>query len=139
MDNIKTFSNNEFGNIRTSIIDNEIWFVGKDIATSLGFTNTRKAIIDHVDKDDKIDGVTVRDSIGREQNPVMINESGVYALVFGSKLESAKRFKHWVTSCFAKSSLHFAKQEVTVCHKEKSYLPLLSLKHRRQLKKRTRK
>ena len=98
MDNIKTFSNNEFGNIRTSIIDNEIWFVGKDIATSLGFTNTRKAIIDHVDKDDKIDGVTVRDSIGREQNPVMINESGVYALVFGSKLESAKRFKHWVTS-----------------------------------------
>ena len=98
MDNIKTFSNNEFGNIRTSIIDNEIWFVGKDIATSLGFTNTRKAIIDHVDKEDKIDGVTVRDSIGREQNPVMINESGVYALVFGSKLESAKRFKHWVTS-----------------------------------------
>lgn len=98
MDNIKTFSNNEFGNIRTSIIDNEIWFVGKDIATALGFTNTRKAIIDHVDKDDKIDGVTVRDSIGREQNPVMINESGVYALVFGSKLESAKRFKHWVTS-----------------------------------------
>ena len=58
----------------------------------------RKALADHVDNEDKKDGVTIRDSIGREQNPVIINESGMYSLVLSSKLEGAKRFKRWVTS-----------------------------------------
>lgn len=73
------------------------WFVGKDVATILGYTNPRKALIDHVDDEDKTDGVTIRDSIGREQNPTVINESGLYSLILSSKLPTAKRFKHWVT------------------------------------------
>ena len=92
------FENAEFGKVRTIMIDGEPWFVGKDVAEALGYSNTRKALADHVDEDDKTDGVTIRDSIGRDQTPVVINESGVYSLVFGSKLEGAKRFKHWVTS-----------------------------------------
>lgn len=98
MKDIEIFNNEEFGEIRTIIIKNEPWFVGKDVADVLGYSNSRKAIADHVDSEDKTDGVTIRDSMGREQNPVCINESGLYALIFGSKLESAKRFKHWVTS-----------------------------------------
>lgn len=98
MNEIQIFNNEEFGNIRTVNIDGEPWFVGKDVANALGYSNNRKAISDHVGEEDKRDGVTIRDSIGREQNPILINESGVYSLIFGSKLESAKRFKHWVTS-----------------------------------------
>lgn len=98
MNKIQIFNNDEFGNIRTVNIDGEPWFVGKDVANALGYSNNRKAISDHVGEEDKRDGVTIRDSIGREQNPILINESGMYSLIFGSKLESAKRFKHWVTS-----------------------------------------
>lgn len=98
MSEIKIFENQEFGKLRTLEKDNEMWFVGRDVAAALGYSNTRKALLDHVEQDDKTDGVTIRDSIGRNQNPVFVNESGVYALIFGSKLESAKRFKHWVTS-----------------------------------------
>ena len=95
---IKVFNNTEFGEIRSMTIDGEPYFVGKDVAAALGYTNTRKALADHVDNEDKKDGVTIRDSIGREQNPVIINESGMYSLVLSSKLEGAKRFKRWVTS-----------------------------------------
>ena len=95
---IKVFNNTEFGEIRSMTIDGEPYFVGKDVAAALGYTNTRKALADHVDNEDKKDGVTIRDSIGREQNPVIINESGMYSLILSSKLEGAKRFKRWVTS-----------------------------------------
>lgn len=95
---LQTFQNLEFGEIRSMTIDGEPWFVGKDVAAALGYTNTRKALADHVDNEDKKDGVTIRDSIGREQNPVIINESGMYSLILSSKLEGAKRFKRWVTS-----------------------------------------
>ena len=98
MNELTLFQNPEFGTIRSLTIDGEPWFVGKDVAEALGYSNTRKALADHVDEDDKTDGVTIRDSIGRDQTPVVINESGVYSLIFGSKLESARRFKHWVTS-----------------------------------------
>ena len=98
MNELKIFKNEEFGEVRTVQLNNETYFVGKDVAEILGYSNTRKALLDHVDEDDKMDGVTIRDSIGRDQTPVFINESGLYALIFGSKLESAKRFKHWVTS-----------------------------------------
>ena len=76
----------------------ETFFVGKDVAEALGYKNTRKALLDHVDKDDREDGVTIRDAIGRPQNIVVINESGLYSLVLSSKLEQAKAFKRWVTS-----------------------------------------
>ena len=98
MNELQIFNNAEFGQVRTLTINNEPWFVGKDVAEALGYTNPRKAIIDHVDKEDKTDGVTIRDSIGRAQHAVLINESGLYALIFGSKLPSAKKFKRWVTS-----------------------------------------
>lgn len=83
--------------MRTVTIDDETWFVGKDVANALGYERATKAIQDHVDDDDK-DEVPIQDSIGRMQKTPVINESGLYALIFGSKLESAKRFKHWVTS-----------------------------------------
>lgn len=97
MNELKIFNNKEFGRIRTVTIDNEPWFVGKDVASSLGYERATKAIQDHVDSEDK-DEVPIQDSIGRMQKTPIISESGLYALIFGSKLESAKRFKHWVTS-----------------------------------------
>ena len=95
---IQVFNNTEFGEIRSMTIDGEPYFVGKDVAAALGYTNTRKALADHVDNEDKKDGVTIRDSIGRDQKPIVINESGMYSLILSSKLEGAKRFKRWVTS-----------------------------------------
>lgn len=96
MSQLQIFNSEEFGEIRTVTIDNEPWFVGKDVATALGYSNSRKAIIDHVHEDDK--GVTKCDTPSGTQNMTIINESGLYALIFGSKLELAQRFKHWVTS-----------------------------------------
>ena len=98
MNNIQIFNNTEFGSVRTMVIDNEPWVVGKDVAEILGYSNTRKALTDHVDDEDKLDGVTIRDSIGREQSPVFINESGLYSLILSSKMPNARKFKRWVTS-----------------------------------------
>lgn len=89
------FEGNE---VRTLKIDDEPYFVGKDVANILGYSNTRKALQDHVDLEDKKDGVTIRDSIGRNQKPTVINESGLYSLILSSKMPNAKKFKHWVTS-----------------------------------------
>lgn len=96
--NAITFTNADFGDIRAFQRDEAIWFVGKDIAKHLGYNNTRKALSDHVDAEDKTDGVTIRDSIGRNQKAVIINESGLYSLILSSKLPTAKKFKRWVTS-----------------------------------------
>lgn len=103
MNELQIFKSNEFGEIRTVTINDEPWFVGKDVAVALGYKNTKDALATHVDDCDKIIGSqnatpSIKDSMGREQYPTWINESGLYALIFGSKLESAKRFKHWVTS-----------------------------------------
>ena len=98
MNSLKIFENPQFGLIRTLELNGEPWFVGKDVAEVLSYSNPRKAIIDHVDEEDKTDGVTIRDSIGREQKPVLINESGLYSLILSSKLPTAKAFKRWVTS-----------------------------------------
>lgn len=97
MSNLQIFKNEEFGTIRTVMTNNEPWFVGKDVATVLGYERATKAIRDHVDEDD-VDEIPIQDSIGRMQNTPIINESGLYSLILGSKLPSAKRFKHWVTS-----------------------------------------
>lgn len=95
---LQIFQNAEFGSVRTADINGVPYFVGKDVAEILGYSNTRKALLDHVDEEDKTDGVTIRDSIGREQAPVLINESGLYSLILSSKLHNAKKFKRWVTS-----------------------------------------
>lgn len=95
MHNIQLFKF-EDQKVRTMTIDEEPYFVGKDVATILGYSNSRKALIDHVDNEDK--GVTKCDTLGGAQNLAVINESGLYSLIMSSKLPSAKKFKHWVTS-----------------------------------------
>jgi prophage antirepressor-like protein len=92
---IQQFRHEEFGSIRTVRIDGEPWFVGKDVAEALGYSNSRKALSDHVDEEDK--GVTNRDTLGGKQQLIIINESGLYSLILSSKLPSARAFKRWVT------------------------------------------
>lgn len=113
MNELQVFDNKEFGEIRTATIDNEPWFVGKDVAAALGCGNGNNkskaltnALADHVDEEDK--KLVGYEELKGYQNgdlknfshygAIFINESGLYALIFGSKLESAKRFKRWVTS-----------------------------------------
>lgn len=94
---IQVFNNTEFGEIRSMTINGEPWFVGKDIAAALGYSNPRDAISKHVDDEDKI-SVAIRDGNKGNPNQVIVNESGMYSLILSSKLEGAKRFKRWVTS-----------------------------------------
>lgn len=95
MNDLQQFNNAQFGDVRALSIDGEPWFVGKDVALALGYTNPRKALADHVDAEDK--GVTKRDTLGGKQDMTVINESGLYSLVLSSKLPSAKAFKRWIT------------------------------------------
>lgn len=97
MTDLQIFKNPEFGEIRTIEKNGEPWFVGKDVAAALGYERPTKAILDHVDDEDK-DEVPIQDSIGRSQNTPIINESGLYSLVLSSKLPTAKKFKRWITS-----------------------------------------
>lgn len=90
------FENEKFGSVRTMTIDNEPWFVGKDVAECLDYKNPRQAIITNVDEDDK--GVHSIDTLGGIQKMTIINESGLYSLILLSHLKKAKEFKHWVTS-----------------------------------------
>ena len=96
MNELQIFNSEEFGKIRTVTINDEPWFVGKDVATALGYSNSRDAISKHVFDDDK--GVAKCDTPSGRQEMSVINESGLYALIFGSKLDSAQRFKRWVTA-----------------------------------------
>lgn len=96
MNEITVFNNDEFGSIRTVTIKNEPWFVGKDVAEVLGYTNPSKALADHVDTEDKLNNETLL-SLG-QRGGWLINESGLYSLILSSKLPSAKKFKRWVTS-----------------------------------------
>lgn len=97
MNEIKIFNSKEFGDVRTVTINGEPWFVGKDVAAALGYVKTRNALTVHVSEEDKKDA-PFQGPLGGTQTMIIINESGLYALIFGSKLESAQRFKHWVTS-----------------------------------------
>ena len=96
MNDLQLFNNPEFGAVRAVEVDGEPWFVGKDVAQALGYSNPRKALADHVDAEDK--GVTKCDTPGGEQDITTINESGLYSLVLSSKLPGAKKFKRWVTA-----------------------------------------
>ena len=90
------FKNEEFGQIRTCMVDGETYFVGKDVASALGYVNPNKAMIDHVDDEDKLTSRIVM--AGQNRQVIIINESGLYSLILSSKLDSARRFKRWVTS-----------------------------------------
>ena len=97
MKNLTIFKSEEFGKIRTCVVNGETYFVGRDVASALGYANDSKAIRDHVDEEDKRLGVHFVTPKGNRQATV-INESGLYSLILSSKLDSAKRFKRWVTS-----------------------------------------
>ncbi len=97
MNDLQIFNHPDFGEVRTVTINDEPWFVGKDVAQVLGYAKTENALAAHVDGDDTLkQGIT--DSLGRIQNTTLINESGLYSLVLSSKLPGAKEFKRWVTS-----------------------------------------
>lgn len=96
MDKVQIFNNTEFGKVRAFDVNGEPWFVAKDVTDILGYSNSRKAIGDHVDEEDK--GVTKCDTPGGFQELTLINESGLYSLILRSQLPSANRFKRWVTS-----------------------------------------
>ena len=97
MREIQIFENAEFGKIRTIVIDNEPWFVGKDVATALGYAKPENAIANHVDEEDKTSTLIQGSGSNYKSKTIVINESGVYSLVFGSKLPTARAFKRWVT------------------------------------------
>ena len=94
---IQVFKNDRFGEVRTMVINDEPWFVGKDVASVLGYSNSRDAICKHVEDDD-VAKRDIIDSKGRKQLHTFINESGLYSLILSSKLPQAKEFKRWVTS-----------------------------------------
>jgi|GEM_PF-3604789 len=96
MNELTVFTNPEFGEIRSLEINGEPWLVGKDVAQALGYSNTRDALTKHVDEEDK--GVAKCDTLGGTQELTIINESGLYSLIFSSQLPDAKKFKRWVTS-----------------------------------------
>lgn len=96
MNELQIFENSEFGRVRTIIINNEPYFVGKDVAEILGYSDTFGALKKHVDSEDKQN--CQNDSFDTPRGMTVINESGLYSLIIGSKLPSAKKFKHWVTS-----------------------------------------
>lgn len=96
MNNLQIFSNEEFGQVRTVTINEEVWFVGKDVADILEYTNTAKAIRDHIDEEDKLTERIVLS--GQNREVIFINESGLYSLILSSKMPNARKFKRWVTS-----------------------------------------
>ena len=96
MSSLQIFQNEQFGGVRATEIDSEPWFVGKDVALALGYQNASKALIDHVDDEDKLNNESLL-SLG-QRGGWLINESGLYSLVLSSKLPSAKQFKRWITS-----------------------------------------
>lgn len=93
---LTTFMNEEFGSVRAITIDGEPWFIGKDVAEALGYKYTADALKKHIEDEDK--GVGVLPTPGGKQKTTIINESGLYSLILSSKLPSAKKFKHWITS-----------------------------------------
>lgn len=100
MNELQIFKNQEFGTVRTAELDGTVWFVGKDVAEILGYTNPSEALADHVDEEDKLNSKTLSSfnlDLG-QRGGWLINESGLYSLVLSSKLPSAKKFKRWVTS-----------------------------------------
>lgn len=96
MNDLVIFNNEEFCSVRTIVIDDEPWFIGKDVAVALGYKDTSDALKVHVDSEDKLSR-SIADS-GQNRKMYVINELGLYSLILSSKLKKAKQFKHWVTS-----------------------------------------
>lgn len=118
MNDIQVFNNPEFGEIRTVEINNEPWFIGKDVADILGYSNPRDALAKHVDDDDR-NTVAIRDGKGNP-NQTIINESGLYSLVLSSKLPTAKKFKRWVTSEVLPSIRKHGENKAATCNAQQT-------------------
>ncbi len=103
MNLLKKFNHPRFGSIRVFVKDGESWFVGKDVATALGYAKPENAVANHVDPEDKTTTLIQGTGSNYKSQTVVINESGLYSLILSSKLPSAKRFKHWVTEIKTKS------------------------------------
>ena len=97
MNELQVFNNDEFGSIRTWVVDDEPWFVGKDIATILGYAKPENAIANHVDDEDKTSTLIQGSGSNYKSKAILVNESGLYSLILSSKLPNAKKFKRWVT------------------------------------------
>ena len=121
---IKIFESEEFGKIRTVIINDEPWFIGKDAAKILGYAKPRNAIATHVDYEDKKDAL-IQGDLGGTQKMTVINESGIYSLIMSSKLPKAKEFKRWVTTqilpTIRKTGGYVANEDMFI----ENYLPFL--------------
>ena len=96
MSNLITFENMEFGKLTVMEKDGEFFFIGKEVAEKLGYSNTRDALVRHIAEEDK--GVVKHDTLGGRQSFTIINESGLYSLILSSKLPQAKEFKKWITT-----------------------------------------
>lgn len=122
MNNLKIFENQEFGKVRVVIMGNEPWFVGKDIAEILKYKEPHKAIVRHIEEDDRMKHPII-DSLGREQETWLINESGIYSLILSSEIPEAKKFKKWITSevlpTIRKTGGYVANEDVFIA----TYLP----------------
>lgn len=94
---LKIFENEKFGKVRTAILDNDVWFVGKDVAIALGYSNPSNAVVNHVDSEDKTTYLNQVSGSNYKTKTTVINESGLYSLVLSSKLPTAKEFKRWIT------------------------------------------
>ena len=123
MEKIKVFENKEFGTVRVMEIDGEPWLVGKDVAAILGYAKPENAIASHVDNEDKTTTLIQGTGSNYKSKTTIINESGLYSLILSSKLSSAKKFKHWVTSevlpTIRKTGGYVANEELFV----NTYLP----------------
>ncbi len=121
---IKIFESEEFGKIRTVIINDEPWFIGKDAAKILGYAKPRNAIAAHVDYEDKKDAL-IQGDLGGTQKMTVINESGIYSLIMSSKLPKAKEFKRWVTTQILPTIRKTGGYVVNVDMFIENYLPFL--------------
>ena len=137
---LQIFSNPEFGEVRTKVDEKgEPWFCAKDVAIALGYKKPEWAVAKHVEVDDSAKHGVI-DSMGRKQIATFINESGLYSLILSSKLESAKRFKHWVTSevlpAIRKHGAYFTNDDLERAVREPDFLIKLAsaIKHERQQK-----
>ena len=110
------FKNDEFGQIRTCVVNGETYFVGKDVSDALGYVNPTKAVKIHVDAEDRI--MSEMDTIQGKRQTTFINESGLYSLILSSKLDSAKRFKRWVTSKVLPQIRKNGRYELEQCNKQ---------------------
>ena len=126
------FKNKEFGQIRTCMVDGETYFVGKDVASGLGYKNTKNALMRHVDEEDKL-GARFTTS-GQNREMIVINESGLYSLILSSKLDSARRFKRWVTSevlpAIRKNGRYELEQQNRVLESRNSFLEEITVQQK---------